>query len=183
MVNENFNQASALIKRLMEDVGGSVDAYEQPLNSTGLVLEEEQPSSEPQAEEATLDQDSCFDGILDFRRVGDKKWTSPVPITDEYECGGVVEDHEELLALYLGFEQAIRTGKPQLAVLDSGTYPIEKTSRQGGWELRETIKNRVYCQETSTGTYSVNIIVKPFNIGQNITSLLSLLFASEKFPL
>ncbi len=143
----DFNQASALIKRLMEDVGGSADAYEQPLSSPGVVEGEPVgPVSLDLPDPAPIEDDCgvCVDGTIDWEEVGDRVWTNPPPVSDEYQHVGVVEDSPELLAIHKGFEQARFTGQPRQVSIESGTYPITKAPASSEWELIDTVKDRLY---------------------------------------
>ena len=150
MVNKSFDQAGALISRLMEGVGGSADAYEEPLSDPGPVKDEPEQPDNADTEFTglqLLDDDVCADGMVDWEEVGDRCWTSPPPVTDEYQFHGVVEDNEELLAIFKGFEKARRKGETQMVTIETGTYPVEKRSAYSGWTLVDTVKDRLYYEE------------------------------------
>ena len=165
MVVKDYNQARALIKRVMEGMGGSADAYEEPLSESKEVApllggdptwtQSGRPQGTPPAEEIlTLPQGQegeidCIDGIVDWDKVGDRIWTSPPPITEHYQSKGVVEDSQELLAIHKGFEKARSTGQPQVVQLETGMYQIEKTMPTSGWILKDPVKSRNYVQETN----------------------------------
>jgi hypothetical protein len=154
--NTNFNQAEALIGRLMERVGGSSDAYEEPLSAPGVVEEEPAPTlaKTSEAPEDDITGEVCTDGTVDWEAFGDQVWTNPPPVSDDYQPRGVVEDSEELLALYKGFQKALETGNPQIVTIESGMYQIEK-SAPGVWQLKDLVKDRLYIQEDVSGHYDV----------------------------
>ncbi len=158
---KDFGQASALIKRLMEDVGGSADAYEEPLSSPGRVeeepvgpaiLEDETPEElvDPASVEDFPEEDDCgvcVDGTIDWEEIGDRVWTNPPPVSDEYQSAGVVEDSAELLSIYKGFERARFSGEPQMVSIETGTYQIERAHQDSDWQLVDTVKDRFYIAE------------------------------------
>lgn len=158
MVNRDFDQAGALIKRLMEGVGGSADAYEEPI--VGPVREEpasRAPEPPVDDEDTTVsfgeDIGICVDGEVELPE--DRSWwTNPPPITDEYEPFDVVEAAEELKAIYEAIVNSLETDEPQPVQLETGQV---MTERQHGrtWVVKDTVKDRLYCQENSGGMYDV----------------------------
>jgi len=159
MVEQSLGQADALIKRLMEGLGGSADAYEECPKSTGLVVEEvvidvvveeeDLVKDTPDADDQDLlgdDEDLCITGDVDWDEVGNRVWTNPPPITDEYTSAGVVEDCDELLVIYEGFEEARSSGQPQLITLETGSYEVVKPSSSSNWRLQDTVKDRFYAE-------------------------------------
>jgi hypothetical protein len=165
---KDFNQAQALINRLMEAHGGSADAYASPVAPTSAPTAKPTTSRMPVIPDLAAfsrlqtpdpvvnapvptdeDDEECIDGTIDWEGLGDRVWTSPPPIDeDRYVAHGVVEDAEELDALYQGFRNAIKTGQPQSVKLESGIYQVLRHAHHLGWELRDSSKDRLYLQET-----------------------------------
>lgn len=165
---KDFDQAAALVRRLMEDAGGSADAYEKPLPSSNPTRDSEQAEETcflpdsllgPQefgSQEEEEDDGSCADGMVDWDAVGNRVWTNPPPVDDGYSPKGVVEDSEELLAIYKGFEKARRTNEPQAVRLETGVYQIERPWKlEKNWKLIDPVKDRLYLAEDVSGTFDI----------------------------
>ena len=162
-MSQSFNQAQALIKRTLEGVGGSADAYEeQPLAPSqgmpdishllGGVVEEETvvngellgaPSDSTEALLARLsDPDEQCAHQHDWPEEGEL-WTDPDPISDGYVIHGVVENCGELKEVWEAFCLAATTGEPQMVKLESGPFPL-MPNPEVGWQLTDTVKDRLY---------------------------------------
>ena len=174
---KDFNQAQALIKRLMEGVGGSADAYGQPevqppvttpamtatparkmptLPDLGTLLQPQPLLPTTRAdEEGKFDEgyDICLEGMTDDR---DTPVGGMPSISPEYVPAGVVESSVELKAVFNGFLRAIATGQPQPVKLESGTYQVLRPTSRLGWELHDIGKDYLYLQEI--GGYSLAVI-------------------------
>jgi hypothetical protein len=166
-MSEKFDQAQALVKRLMEDVGGSADAYEPPLDPSGAPNEpgEEETEVSGSSDDADLgiwtasaptsdyEPEECADGDIQWPPEG-VCWTNPDPVNDNYVSRGVVEDHAELLSLWKAFEAAIETGESQEAEMDSGPLNVEVSQTSPLISLEDTVKDRCYlydCRGAAAG--------------------------------
>lgn len=174
---KDFNQAQALIRRLMEGVGGSADAYGQPevqppvatptmaaaparkmpvIPDLAALLQAQpqplpaQPADMSADEEIDEGYDICLEGMTDDER--DIPVGGMPPIDANYTPSGVVESSAELKAVFDGFLRAIATGQPQPVKLESGTYQVLRPTSRLGWELHDVAKDYLYLQETGVGT-------------------------------
>jgi hypothetical protein len=150
-ISEDYNQAAALINRLLEVHGGSINAYEEPL---------QEPEPDPPSpldrifgplpegalpKVADNEESDCLDGLWD--RISN----APPPVSDEYEFWGVDHDSPELTVIYAGFETARQTGQPQIVALETGQYILDRNPTTGGWQLEDTVKGRFYSTEVLPG--------------------------------
>lgn len=143
-MTRDFNQAQALVKRLMEGMGGSADAYapDSPEPQAGNVAPDPIETALPEPTE------DCLEGALDWQALEGQLWTNPDPIdADRYEAYGVIEDSEELKAIYEAFRRCLRSGQPESVKLETGTYQLRKPTPKTGWELVDTVKDRLYMQQ------------------------------------
>lgn len=95
----------------------------------------------------SFDTDDCLDGVIEWDAFIGRWWTNPDPISPEYERVGVVEDSEELRAIYKAFELARQSGQPKDVQVGTVLHQMIKTD-VGAWELRDTTKGRIYIEET-----------------------------------
>ncbi len=150
----DFDQAQALIKRVMEGVGGSADAYETP--SAEVVSDLDLPTDGNVEDMEPKGEESCVGGLIDWIAWGKRLVTvSDHPITNEYQYKGSVEGFSELLAIHRGLLKSWTHDQPQMVKLDTGTYPTSKPTSIAGWQLLDTAKDRLYLQEDVSGSYDV----------------------------
>jgi len=147
--HRDFDQASALISRLLEGVGGSADAYAAPV-APSVPTEATTFNSEP----LPCDDGICVDGEAQAPEDGRDWWINPDPVTDDYEVVGAVEDSAELKVIWEAIHDSFYEDVPKSVKLDTGTYQTEKQTG-GTWLLKDTVKDRLYCQEHVHGVYSI----------------------------
>lgn len=153
---KTFDQATALIARLMEGVGGSADAYEPPVAPTPAStqeprqLPEDDPVLRASKEDLPLD---CLGGEAKSLTAEELAglWIYPLPISDDYLIQGVVEDAGELKPIFEALEQSIISGKHVTVALESGSYATQKGANGLGWILIDPVKDRRYVQQIETG--------------------------------
>lgn len=159
MVVHNFDQAQALIDRLMESVGGSADAYEShtlEFLADKSSLADRKKDLVFQTLVTDLPTLDCLDGdAKDFTREELKGlWCSPPPITPEYQTHGVVEDAGELKLIFEGLEKSAKSEQSVTMNIDSGTHNTEAIFG-GGWSVTDKVKDRLYILETGVCHYDV----------------------------
>lgn len=163
----SFEEAEAQVQRLMEQAGGSIDAYETPKASElqpnpfgegdalpdakqdhGLVVDNPEvyhPSKEEEDLFAGASLDDDLAGECGFG-MGPEGISEPPPIGDEYEYHDVTERCGELDRVRAAFCLAKSSGIPQEVELDSGTYLTDRHT-DGGWVLADPEKNIFYREE------------------------------------
>ena len=153
---KNFDQANALISRIMENAGGSANAYEDLVAEKPEPVQEvpETTPAEPEiTDEDRLDGgDICVNGIAILPE-GRTWFGSPPAIDEAYEPKGIVDEAGELLAVYEALCESVDVGTPRDAKLESGTYRTELGGHN--WMLKDPVKDRLYYQEDVSSTYEV----------------------------
>ncbi len=150
---KKFDQVQALIKRMMEGIGGSATAYEPPVATSPTPLQEETelPEDDPvrRASEEDLPLD-CLSGEAKSLTAEELAglWVCPHPISDDYTIHGVVEDAGELKPIFDALEQSAIFGKHVTVALESGNYATQKVV-SGGWMLIDPVKDRRYVSQTT----------------------------------
>lgn len=153
---ERFDQVKALIDRVCQAGGASIDAHEKPFPDPGLTLVEaaqESAQTVPPTVEPT--EEELFEETCGLRHLfPDFKWgrsLAPEPISDEFEwAGSTVWESEELTEIYRGFQQAVGAGVTQPVRTETGIYRLSKPPGLN-WQLLDPGKGFLYVQEkTST---------------------------------
>ena len=171
----SFEDNNRQVRHLMEAIGGSANAYEEPSapketpaptptkpnpfedpaseteTITSALLagtsgEEPTPEDEARATEETLGGTHL---VLGDEEVDDMEGEPPLPLNPDYERSADVEEGGELAAIWDGFTWVDAASKPREIQMDSGPATIHRTA-EGAWVLEDLEKNRKYLKEEGT---------------------------------
>ena len=162
----SFDAANSQVRRLMEVLGGSADAYEPPREDPtrpppgeekpnpflsagrpdhGLVVVDEPEGvflGEPEDHQPTADDEhECAFGLGEADAV-----EAPPPLDESYAYHGLSAACGELAAVRRGFSLAAGEDTPRSIQLDSGSYQMHKLP-EGCWVLDDTGKSKRYLEE------------------------------------
>jgi len=152
----SFERAQSEVGRMLEDLGGSANAYEQAKTRSAQAdvnpFQNPEPldtSDHPHDDEpetlfgGTGDDSRPVDEALCGGSVEEPRGFSPFPpISERYELVGNVEDMGELSDLFDAFVHASLTKEPGEVKMQTGTYEILCT--ENGWCLLDGAKGLRY---------------------------------------
>lgn len=152
-MKKDFVNANDQVRRLMEVIGGSSNAYDKEEEITSSVLSTSSAiHSNPFAskvdplDKEESEQDIKVEELLTMCGTGMDEYPPPDPLSNDYVYHDIVNNCGELYPLWVAFTKVRETGQTKEANLDSGTYSIDHLN--GSWILLDFVKHRKYLLES-----------------------------------